>query len=211
MMQSAFQYPASLTEKYRPMRVSEFAGLDKPKRVFGNFVARPTSTNFLFVGPSGTGKTSFAQAVAMELNAEVHEVGSQETNLETLKYLTRICQYVPLRGGFHVLIFNEADGMTNAAQEYLLSRMDSSAPLPNAILIFTCNSTEKFEARFLSRCKVLEFSSHGLSAPLVALLEKVWHAEGGNGDCPNLARMVKESNNNARESLQRLEIALLDR
>lgn len=31
------------------------------------------------------------------------------------------------------------------------------------------------------------------------------------GDCPNLARLVKESNNNARESLQRLEIALLDR
>jgi len=209
MSTPSFAFPQSLTEKYRPEHLADFAGLDKPKRIFGNFVRRPTSTNFVFVGPSGTGKTTFAQAVARELNAEVHEVGSQETNLETLKYLTRICQYVPLRGGFHVLIFNEADGMTPAAQEYLLSRMDSSAPLPNAILIFTCNATDRFEARFLSRCKILEFSSYGMASELVTLLDRVWHAEGGNGNCPNLLRIAKDERNNVRGALNRLEMELL--
>jgi hypothetical protein len=43
------------------------------------------------------------------------------------------------------------------------SRLDSTDPAPNTIWIFTANDTEHLERRFLSRCKVLEFSSYGLA------------------------------------------------
>ncbi len=37
------------------------------------------------------------------------------------------------------------------------------------------------ERRFLSRCKVLEFSSYGLAGEITSYLDRVWHAEGGDG------------------------------
>ena len=70
--------------------------------------------------------------------------------------------------------------MTNAAQLALLSKLDSTDPVPYTIWIFTANDTERLERRFLSRCKTLEFSSYGMAAEIVPYLDKVWHAEGGD-------------------------------
>lgn len=77
------------------------------------------------------------------------------------------------------MLADEADQMANAAQLALLSKLDSTDPAPNTIWIFTANDTERLERRFLSRCKVLEFSSYGLAGEIAAYLDKVWHAEGG--------------------------------
>jgi DNA polymerase III delta prime subunit len=108
----------------------------------------------------------------------------------------------------HLVLVDEADQMSPAAQVSLLSKLDSTNFPPNTIFVFTCNATDRLEQRFLSRCRVLEFSSYGMSAGLVELLARVWAAENG-GTTPNLARIVKESNNNAREALMRLETELL--
>src|SRR5260370_21543070 len=99
--------------------------------------------------------------------------------------------------------------MTPAGQLQLLSKLDSVDPAPNTIWIFTCNSTDGLEPRFLSRCKTLEFSSYGMAKEIPAFLDKVWHAEGGNGNCPDLERLCKESRNNVRDCLQTLEVELL--
>jgi DNA polymerase III delta prime subunit len=86
----------------------------------------------------------------------------------------RHCWYAPLTpGGFHVVLADEADQMTNAAQLGLLSKLDSTDPAPNTIWIFTANDTERLERRFLSRCKVLEFSSYGLAGEIAAYLDTV--------------------------------------
>ena len=107
------------------------------------------------------------------------------------------------------MLADEADAMSNAAQLQLLSKLDSTDPAPNTIWIFTANDTERLERRFLSRCKTLEFSSYGMATDIVTYLNKVWHAEGGNGNCPDLLRVVKESRNNLRDCLQTLEVELL--
>lgn len=99
--------------------------------------------------------------------------------------------------------------MTDAAQLALLSRLDSTDPAPNTIWIFTANDTERLERRFLSRCKVLEFSSYGLSAEISSYLSKVWHAEEGNGNGPDFERLAKDSRNNVRDCLMRLEVELM--
>jgi hypothetical protein len=65
------------------------------------------------------------------------------------------------------------------------------------------------ERRFLSRYKTLEFSSYGLSDQIAAYLDKVWHAEGGNGNAPDLVRLAKDSRNNLRDCLMRLEVELM--
>jgi len=209
-MQSSLNFPQSLSEKYRPQTIGEFIGLDRPKKILSAFCKRPKSDAWLFVGPSGIGKSTMALAMAGELKAELHKIPSQKCTAQNIEDTVRLCWYAPMMpGGFHVVLVDEADRMSPAAQLALLSKLDSTDPAPNTIWVFTCNSTEGLEPRFLSRAKVLEFSSYGMAAQIVPYLDKVWHAEGGNGNCPDLVRVAKESRNNVRDCLQTLEMELL--
>ncbi len=203
-------FPQSLAEKYRPTRIAEFVGLERPKKVLAAFCKRPTPGAWLFLGPSGVGKSSMALALANELQAELHKIPSQKCTASAIEDVVRQCWYAPMTpGGFHIVLADEADQMTPAAQLALLSKLDSVDPAPNTIWIFTANDTERLERRFLSRCKTLEFSSYGMAGEIVGYLDKVWHAEGGNGNCPDLSRVVKESRNNVCDCLQTLEVELL--
>jgi DNA polymerase III delta prime subunit len=99
--------------------------------------------------------------------------------------------------------------MTPAAQLALLSKLDATAFPPNTVFVFTCNSTDGLEPRFLSRCRVIEFSSYGMAGEIATYLDTIWHAEGGNGNAPDLARLAKESRNNVRDALMKLEVELM--
>ena len=166
-------FPQSLTEKYRPRQIDEFVGLDKPKRIMRKLAANPYASAWLFVGPSGTGKTTMGLALAEALPAELHHIPSQDCNLENIERVRRICQYVPMAGcKFHLVLVDEADRMTPAAQVSLLSKLDATNFPPNTIFIFTCNETGSLEPRFLSRCHVFQ----------------LWHVERRSGIAPkNLA------------------------
>jgi DNA polymerase III gamma/tau subunit len=208
--QSALNFPQSLSGKYRPQTIADFVGLERPKRVLSAFCKRPTSGAWLFVGPSGVGKSTMALALANELQAELHKIPSQKCTASAIEDVVRHCWYAPMTpGGFHVVLADEADAMSNAAQLHLLSKLDSVDPAPNTIWIFTANDTERLERRFLSRCKMLDFSSYGMSSEITAYLSKVWRAEGGNGNAPDFERLAKDSRNNVRDCLMRLDVELL--
>jgi len=62
----------------------------------------------------------------------------------------------------------------------------------------------------LSRLSVLEFSSYGIAKDAAELLGRVWDAETDNPvDRPNFQRIVKESNNNVREALNKLQVEIM--
>lgn len=210
--QAGFAFPASLTEKYRPKTIDEFVGLDKPKAIARKLAANPFPSAWMFIGPSGTGKTTLALAIAAAIPAELHHIPSQECNLDNIERVRRICQYVPMTGyKFHLVLVDEADQMSPSAQISLLSKLDATNFPPNTIFIFTCNASERLEGRFLSRLHVVEFSSYGISSQVSELLQRIWHAEtqGKAGLGPNFQRIVKDSANNVRESLMRLETEIM--
>ena len=84
--------------------------------------------------------------------AEVHHIPSQECTVSNIQEKRRICQYVPSAGNkMHMILVDEADRMSDAAQVALLSQLDSTNFPPDTIFIFTCNDSTRLEPRFLSR------------------------------------------------------------
>lgn len=209
MSTPAFAFPQPLAEKYRPRTIGEFAGLEKAKRILGRFAANPYQSAWLFVGPPGVGKTTMALALAETLSAELHHIPSQQCNVAAVEDVIRQCWYVPASGGFHLLLVDEADSMSSAAQLHFLSKLDATAFPPQTIFVFTCNATQGLEPRFLSRTRQIEFSSYGIAGEATRLLESIWQREASGAAAPNFSRIVKESANNVRDALMFLETELL--
>jgi DNA polymerase III gamma/tau subunit len=210
MSAPSLPFPQSLAEKYRPKSIGEFIGLEKPKRILSKFAANSYASAWLFVGASGVGKTSMALALCEQIRGELHHVPSQKCTVDAIESACRDCHYLPFApGGFHVVLCDEADRMTPAAQLALLSKLDGTAFPPSTIFVFTCNSIDGLEPRFLSRCRVIEFSSYGMAGEIAGYLDRVWHAEGGSGNGPDLVRLAKESRNNMRDALMKLEVELM--
>jgi replication-associated recombination protein RarA len=209
--QGGFPFPQSLTERYRPHSLADFVGLDKPKKVLANFAARPfPNAAFLFVGPSGTGKTSMALALCEAIGGELHHIPSQSCNVATVEDVTRQCHYVPRNNTLHVVLVDESDQMSPASQLSFLSKLDGTAFPPQTVFIFTANDTERLQDRFLSRCMVLQFQSHGLAKEAASLLEKIWQKEAGDSaEKPNFLRMAHDSKNNIRDAVNSLQVELL--
>jgi replication-associated recombination protein RarA len=209
--QAGLSFPASLSEKYRPRELSDFVGLDKPTRILQKFAASPfPNAAFLFVGPSGTGKTSMALALCEAIHGELHHIPSQSCNVETINEVVRMCHYVPRNNTLHVVLVDEADVMTPQGQLRFLSTLDGTAFPPQTVFIFTANDTERLQDRFLSRCMVLQFQSHGMAKEAASLLERIRLAEAGTADnAPNFLRMVQDGKNNVRDAVNSLQVELL--
>jgi replication-associated recombination protein RarA len=144
-MSATFQFPMPLAEKYRPRVIADFVSLDKPKRILAKFAANPYSSAWLFGGPAGTGKTTMALALAETIHAELHHIPSQQRNVANVEEAIQHCWYVPALGGFHLVLVDEADKMSNAAQLHFLSKLDATAFPPQTIFVFTCNATDGLE------------------------------------------------------------------
>lgn len=199
-----------LTEKYRPSTTAGFVGLDKAKKLCAKLAANPFESAWLFVGASGTGKTTIAQALADEMNAELHHIPSQSCTVDALKALRSRLAYCPMLGKrARIVLVDEADQMSPQAQLALLSMLDSTNRPQQTVFIFTCNETERFEARFLSRCGVVDFSSYGIAKGATELLASIWEQEANGAPAPNFARIVKEANNNIRAALMELQKELM--
>lgn len=215
-MSLSFAFPEPLSEKYRPRKIADFVGLDKAKKIIGKLSAKPFPSAWLFVGPSGTGKTTMALALAAEMPAELHHIPAKECTLEAVQDVCRKCHYSPRQPdnwkpvGFHLVVIDEADQMSYPAQLGFLSKLDATAFPPNTIFVFTCNATDSLEGRFLSRCRTVEFSSYGMANEIAGLLADVWDRETESPiQRPNFARIVKDSCNNVRDALMNLEIELM--
>ena len=216
--QPGFDFPQSLTEKYKPTRIADFVGLESVKRAMRNLVARPRSCGLLFEGPSGTGKTTMAFALANELPAELHHVPSQECTLERIKQIRSTCQRqaVDINAGWkalpwHLVVIDEADKMSEAAEIAFLSYLDGTNAPPNTIFIFTTNDSSRFEGRFASRLLPFKFSSYGMNGDASALLERIWDREApADSVKPNFSRIVKDATNNLRAAVMALETKLME-
>jgi replication factor C subunit 2/4 len=211
--QAGLAFPASLSEKYRPRELADFVGLEKPKRVLANFAKSPLpNTAFLFVGPSGTGKTSMALALCEAIGGELHHIPNQSCNVATIDEVVRQCHYLPRNGlrSLHVVLIDEIHAASKPAHLALLSKTDATAFPPNTLFIGTCTTLDGIDGALLSRFMQLPFSSHGMAKDIAGLLERIWLTEAGAIEAaPNFLRMVQDGKNNVRDAVNSLQVELL--
>jgi len=213
-VQSKLNFPQSLTERYRPRRISDFLGLHKPKRILEAFIKNPFDAAFFFLGPSGVGKTTLAMALGEQINAYVHQIASRTCDLEAVERVAHICSLIPFNFttgkpcSYNLVIVNEADQMTLSAQNFFLSKLDATAPPPRTIFVFTANSTQGLDERFLSRCRQVDFSADSLEGELEEYLSKIYKREGGKYPI-NFCDIAKAAKFNVRTAINSLETELL--
>jgi replication-associated recombination protein RarA len=194
--------------------LASFVGLNKPRKILEAFIKRPFESAWLFVGPSGCGKTTMAMAIAEELKAEVHSIPSKSCDLEAVEKVAYMCHFAAfnfttgLPAPYHVVICDEADQITLAAQHSLLSKLDSTAMLPKTVWFFTCNSITAFEGRFLSRCRVLVFDKDTLEGEIEDYLRRIYKKEGGRYPL-DFEAIAKASSYNVRDALNKMEVELM--
>jgi replication-associated recombination protein RarA len=207
-MSALLNFPQPLVERYRPRTIADFIGLRKTKKILRVFAGRPYPSAWLFLGYSGVGKTTMALALKDEIGAELHHIASRACDLETVNEITRVCWYIPKT--FHLVLVDEADEMTVAAQDAFLSKLDATAWPPKTIFIFTANSPERLADRFLSRCRTLIFEPKSFKTALPKFLRKVYKAEGGNGSYQlAFEEIAQNSEYNVRDALNALEVELM--
>lgn len=200
-----------LTSKYKPSRIKDFAGLKMAKAMMSKLAANPWESSWLFVGDSGTGKSTLAMAVANELGAEVHHIPSSKCDKAAVEQLVYDCNFIPMNGGWHVVIVEEADQMTIQAQNAFLSVLDGSGHFPQkTVFIFTCNSAKKLEKRFLSRCRVIEFDGKVDAQDCGQYLYEVWWAEApAHAPAPLMHKIIASACGNVRAALMEIEMEIL--
>ena len=200
----------SLVAKYQPKAIADFIGITEPKAALGALARQPYASAWLLTGPPGLGKTTVAQALFEHLGGQYQHIPARMCNLETVTQVCDSCQCAPMFGGpagFNLVLADEIDKASTAAQIAWLSNLDSTRFPERTIFIFTSNNAEKLEERFVSRCRHLEFTAPA-DSELAEFLAKVWAAET-QAPAPDLAAIVAKAKGNVRNALMMLEVKLL--
>ena len=150
-------------EKYRPKRLDEIVGQESNIQKLKSFVKHRQLPHLIFAGPAGTGKTSTAIAVAIELFGEDWRQNFLELNAsnergidvirENVKDFARIKPSNDL--GFKIIFLDEADQLTQEAQAALRRTMELYSSATR--FIFSCNYSSQIILPIQSRTVVMRF------------------------------------------------------
>jgi replication factor C small subunit len=154
-------------EKYRPARLSEVINQTHATDRIRAFVADRNIPHMLLAGPAGVGKTTTALAIASELYGKDWRGNTLELNASNergidvirnkVKDFARTKTMSPV--GYRLIILDEADALTQEAQQALRRTMETYSSVSRFILI--CNWSSRIIEPIQSRCAVFRFHTLG--------------------------------------------------
>jgi DNA polymerase III delta prime subunit len=148
--------------KYRPKTLDDYIFKDDNHRALvERWVTEKNISHIFLKGHRGTGKTSLALLLKNLLEVEDSDFlslnASDDNNIETIRNKVKNFISTFAYGPFKIVLLDEADGLTPAAQGTLKSMMEEFSD--NARFILTCNKPNKVIPELHSRCQSLEYKA----------------------------------------------------
>lgn len=122
-----------LVNKYRPNAFDEVVGHDVQLRSLKNALKKGSAKTFLFIGPSGVGKTTLARIAAKEVGCHPQDReeidAATHTGIEEMRAVTARLLYKPLgEGSVKALIVDECHALSKNAFQSLLKILEEPPP-----------------------------------------------------------------------------------
>jgi DNA polymerase-3 subunit gamma/tau len=225
----------SLYLKYRPQNLRTIVGQDHIVTTLRNALAHNALTHaYLFSGPRGTGKTSFARILAKAINCKNLIDGVEPCNqcesctsilsgrmvdlieidaasnrgIDEMRELKEKIQFSPTQGKAKVYIIDEVHMLTKEAFNALLKTLEE--PPAHAFFILATTEVHKIPETILSRCQQFSFKRIG-DADIVGRLAEIATEEKIVAEPEALALIARVSNGGLRDAIGLLEQMTLDR
>jgi DNA polymerase-3 subunit gamma/tau len=204
-----------LTLKYRPQRFDDMVGQRLTSVVLKQMVAEGSVPNaILFDGPRGTGKTSAARILAMELNPDERDNILGGTSLAVIEIdaasngsvadIRSLVEQLRFSVGAEkrVVILDEAHSITREGFNALLKTLEE--PPPGVIFVLVTTEPQKLPDTILSRVMEFEFRRVPPSE-LLTLVNKVALAEDIDLPAELATKLAEVADGSARDAIKNLD------
>lgn len=164
-------------KKYQPSTIDDYAFQNEDTKIkVEDYLSKGDIPNLLISGIQGTGKSSLAKVLINEFDVQPSDVriinASKESGIDKIRDdVSGWCMTYPM-GKFKVVIFEESDGLSTAAQKSLRSLIDDASDTTR--FIFTCNYINKIIPPLLSRFQNIhidEFDEEALVLHAATILD----------------------------------------
>ena len=198
-----------LASKYRPKKLEDFVGQkhlvgeDGPIRKFLDTGKIPS---MIFWGPPGTGRTTLAYIISVNLFYDFHKLSAVNSGKEQLRKIIKIATANRQYGKKTILFLDEIHRWNKAQQDALLPYIEKG--LITLIGATTENPSFTINTPLLSRTKVFVFKQQSEEA-IQKLLSKIAKKEFPDLiiDKKELETMANLANGDIRSGLNILEMA----
>ncbi len=218
----------SLYRKWRSQDLDQIIGQDFVVRTLKNALkAQKISHAYLFCGPRGTGKTSFARILAKSVNCkegitpnpcqvcascvaikdgtslDVIEIdAASNRGVDDIRELREKVKFAPAMSRYKVYIIDEVHMLTDEAFNALLKTLEE--PPPHVIFLLATTEPHKIPVTILSRCMRFDLKRIPTDSQ-VQLLRKISDAENINITDEALRMIAIESNGSLRDAESMLD------